>query len=72
MKNSSETRRFRMTPESKELIVSMLKRGITGAEIAYDVGCSTATVTKIRKELQAQGLNYWHTNAYYFDKYPLR
>ena len=67
MKNTK--RFFKMTPELHQKIVNMLKQGLYGYDIALEVGCSQATVGKVRKELMAQGLNYWHPDRYYGDRY---
>lgn len=72
MKQEVKTKRFKMTEERYERIYNALKQGISGAEIAADEGCSVATVGKVRKDLMAEGYNLWHTNEYYYDKYPLR
>ena len=48
---------------TKEKIKSMLVHGARGYEIAEATGVSTTTVTKIRKELQDEGYQIWHTHG---------
>lgn len=53
-------KKARITAETREQIESMLKSGMTGADIAYATGCSQATICKIRKQVEASGYNLWH------------
>ena len=52
--------RTRMTEEDREMIRSMLKRGMVGVDIAYETGRSLATISKIRKEMERNGEGCWH------------
>ena len=52
-----------ISEEKKARIKSMLKTGYRGYEIAEMTGVSTATVTKIRGELQKDGFQIWHTRG---------
>ena len=53
----------RISADTKKKIVSMLVHGARGYEIAEATGVSTRTVTKIRKELQDDGYQIWHTHG---------
>ena len=50
----------RMTVDERMKIVGMLRRGMTGYEIAYETGRSEATIGKVRRELQREGFDVWH------------
>lgn len=56
-------RNFRMTEEILNQMRVMLLQGRVGCDIAYEFGCSLATVSKVRKSLQAEGWErLWHNN----------
>ena len=56
----------KLTEEKIFEIKQALKCGLTGYEIAEMTGVSTASVTKVRKELEKGGFNLWHrTNGGY-------
>lgn len=50
----------RITADEKNWIVSLLKSGLIGDEIAEKTGRSTATISKIRKEVELDGFDIWH------------
>lgn len=50
----------KITVEEKNWIVSLLKSGLIGDEIAEKTGRSTATISKIRKEVEQEGFDIWH------------
>lgn len=52
----------KLTDEKVFEIKQALKCGLTGYEIAEMTGVSTASVTKIRKELEKGGFDLWHRN----------
>lgn len=55
----------RITEAIRLTVRSMLLSGKTTPDIMYDAGVSSATVTKIRKELIAEGKgNLWHTDEF--------
>lgn len=53
----------RISVEKKARIMSMLKSGYRGYEIAEATGVSEATITKYRKQLQNDGYQIWHTHG---------
>lgn len=50
----------KMNDELKNTIVTMLKSGMTGCDIAYATGVSQSAICKIRKQVEASGYNLWH------------
>lgn len=50
----------KITVEERNWIVSLLKSGLIGDEIAERTGRSTASITKIRKEVEQEGFDIWH------------
>lgn len=53
----------RISEEKKARIESLLMTGHRGYEVAEMTGISEGTVTKLRKELQANGVQIWHTRG---------
>lgn len=51
--------KFVLTDEMREEIVRMLKCGKVGCDIAYELGCSQTTVSRVRKELKKRW-DIWH------------
>lgn len=60
----------KVIPEAVKMTVrGMLLSGKTTPDIMYDAGVSKGVVTKIRKELIAEGKGVlWHTSDYLSDK----
>lgn len=50
----------KISVEKKEQVKALLKTSMTGYEVAEIAEVSTATVNKIRKELEQQGFDIWH------------
>ena len=50
----------KISDKKKMLVISLLKTGATGYEIAEQAGVSVTTVNKIRKELELTGFDIWH------------
>lgn len=50
----------RISIDEKNWIKSLLKSGLIGDEIAEKTGRSTATISKIRKEIETEGFDIWH------------
>lgn len=46
---------------TKMQVRNALKSGMVGLDVASRTGVSTATVTKIRKEMEREGFDIWHT-----------
>ena len=54
----------KMTVEEREMIKSMLKRGMVGVDIADKTGRSLTTIGKIRQEIERfEGSNLWHNGG---------
>ena len=53
----------KISEKQKMLVVSLLKTGLTGYEIAEQAGVSVSTVNKIRKELEKTGFDIWHVGG---------
>ena len=53
----------KISEKKKMLVVSLLKTGATGYEIAEQAGVSVSTVNKIRKELEMTGFDIWHVGG---------
>lgn len=53
----------RMTAEEKNEIKRMLMHGLRGWEIEEKTGRNAPTINKIRKELQDEGFQIWHTKG---------
>lgn len=56
-------KRTRTTQAQKEQIISMLLAGMIGCDIAYAVGVSMSTVSKIRQQLEREGRGCWHNGG---------
>lgn len=50
----------RISIDEKNWIISLLKSGLIGDEIAEKTGRSVGTISKIRKEVESKGFDIWH------------
>ena len=54
---------MKITADKRNEVKNLLMNGFRGYEIAEKTGISEASVTKIRKELQDDGFQIWHTHG---------
>ena len=50
----------RITMDKIDQIKGMLRRGMTGGDVADQAGVSISTVCKVRKEMEEKGFDIWH------------
>ena len=60
-----------VTTEEKERIISMLKSGMIGEQIAEETGRSQATIGRIRKELRKDGFDIWGRGSVIAESIPV-